>query len=163
MIIPLCTDQRQLFTDSDFAINCGGDTLRTSDTNYERDNETLGVASYYVTSANNWAVSSVGRYLEGTNDAYTRFTQQTFSNALNLQLFQSIRLSPVSLRYYGLGLENGNYTVNLQFADIDFPDSATWQSVGRRVFDIYIQVCALNYDMLPKIVRYSCSFLLGYP
>ncbi|XXG68630.1 hypothetical protein AAC387_Pa06g1675 [Persea americana] len=124
---------------SDFAINCGGDTLRTSDANYERDNETLGVASYYVTSANNWAVSSVGRYLEGTNDAYTRFTQQTFSNALNLQLFQSIRLSPVSLRYYGLGLENGNYTVNLQFADIDFPDSATWQSVGRRVFDIYIQ------------------------
>ncbi|RWR88650.1 Protein kinase domain-containing protein [Cinnamomum micranthum f. kanehirae] len=129
----------RLFTDSDFAINCGGDTLRTSDTNYERDNETLGVASYYVTTANSWAVSSVGRYLEGTNVAYTRFTQQTFSNALNLQLFQSIRLSPVSLRYYGLGLENGNYTVNLQFADIDFPDSATWQSVGRRVFDIYIQ------------------------
>ena len=153
MIIPLRTDQRQLFTDSDFAINCGGNTFGTGDTNYDGDNEDLGVASYYVSRANNWAVSSVGRYLKGTNVEYRRFTQK-ISNAL----FQSIRLSPVSLRYYGLGLENGNYTVNLQFADIDFPDSATWQSVGRRVFDIYMQVCAFNYDMFPKIVRHSCSF-----
>ncbi|XXG68656.1 hypothetical protein AAC387_Pa06g1694 [Persea americana] len=119
---------------SDFAINCGGNTLGTGDANYDGDNEDLGVASYYVTRANNWAVSSVGRYLKGTNVEYRRFTQK-ISNAL----FQSIRLSPVSLRYYGLGLENGNYTVNLQFADIDFPDSATWQSLGRRVFDIYMQ------------------------
>ncbi|KAK9121961.1 hypothetical protein Syun_019578 [Stephania yunnanensis] len=44
-----------------------------------------------------------------------------------------------SLRYYGLGLENGNYTVNLQFAEADFPDTRTWQSRGRRVFDIYVQ------------------------
>uniref|UniRef100_A0A0A9CS15 non-specific serine/threonine protein kinase n=1 Tax=Arundo donax TaxID=35708 RepID=A0A0A9CS15_ARUDO len=48
-------------------------------------------------------------------------------------------MSPSSLRYYGLGLENGNYTVVLQFAETAFPDTKTWQSLGRRVFDIYIQ------------------------
>ncbi|GKB03780.1 probable LRR receptor-like serine/threonine-protein kinase [Tanacetum coccineum] len=30
-----------------------------------------------------------------------------------------------SLRYYGLGLENGNYTVNLQFAELQIEDTPT--------------------------------------
>ncbi|GJN09501.1 hypothetical protein PR202_ga27514 [Eleusine coracana subsp. coracana] len=55
------------------------------------------------------------------------------------ELFQTARMSPSSLRYYGIGLENGNYTVDLQFAEFSFPDSQTWQSRGRRVFDIYVQ------------------------
>ncbi|KAL0009135.1 hypothetical protein SO802_010637 [Lithocarpus litseifolius] len=42
-------------------------------------------------------------------------------------------------RYYGLGLENGNYIVSLQFAETAFLDSITWKSLGRRVFNIYIQ------------------------
>ncbi|KAF8774969.1 hypothetical protein HU200_005017 [Digitaria exilis] len=48
-------------------------------------------------------------------------------------------MSPSSLRYYGIGLENGIYTVELQFAEFAYPDSLTWQSTGRRVFDIYVQ------------------------
>ncbi|GJN09499.1 hypothetical protein PR202_ga27512 [Eleusine coracana subsp. coracana] len=55
------------------------------------------------------------------------------------ELFQTARMSPSSLRYYGIGLENGNYTVDLQFAEFAYPDSQTWQSTGRRVFDIYVQ------------------------
>ncbi|KAK3121398.1 hypothetical protein QOZ80_8BG0652300 [Eleusine coracana subsp. coracana] len=64
---------------------------------------------------------------------------QQFQNALDSELFQTARMSPSSLRYYGIGLENGNYTVDLQFAEFSFPDSQTWQSRGRRVFDIYVQ------------------------
>ncbi|KMZ68965.1 putative Kinase [Zostera marina] len=55
------------------------------------------------------------------------------------KLFQSARSSPSSLRYYGIGLENGNYTVTLKFAKIQFTNDLTWKSFGRRVFDIYIQ------------------------
>ncbi|KAG2582296.1 hypothetical protein PVAP13_6KG099335 [Panicum virgatum] len=55
------------------------------------------------------------------------------------ELFQTARMSPSSLRYYGIGLENGNYTVELQFAEFAYPESPTWQSIGRRVFDIYVQ------------------------
>nr|CAB3488267.1 unnamed protein product [Digitaria exilis] len=53
--------------------------------------------------------------------------------------YVAARMSPSSLRYYGIGLENGNYTVTLQFAEVDFPDMESWRSRGRRVFDIYVQ------------------------
>ncbi|ONI20447.1 hypothetical protein PRUPE_2G016200 [Prunus persica] len=50
-------------------------------------------------------------------------------------------VSPGSLRYYGLGLQNGPYTVTLQFAETVSAsrDTQTSQSLGRRVLDIYIQ------------------------
>jgi hypothetical protein len=44
------------------------------------------------------------------------------------------------LRYYGIGLENGNYTVTLEFAEFESPDPVAWKNRGRRVFDIYLQV-----------------------
>jgi hypothetical protein len=58
-------------------------------------------------------------------------------------LFQTARLSASSLRYYGLGLENGFYNITLQFAETTILDSTTWKSLARRVFDIYIQVFML--------------------
>lgn len=50
------------------------------------------------------------------------------------------RLSPLSLTYYGFCLKNGNYTVNLHFAEIMFTDDRTSSSLGRRIFDVYVQV-----------------------
>ncbi|KAL7087491.1 hypothetical protein ACP275_13G071000 [Erythranthe tilingii] len=49
------------------------------------------------------------------------------------------RLSPISLTYYGFRLINGNYTVNLHFAEIMFTDDKTYSSLGRRIFDVYVQ------------------------
>ncbi|KAM3684245.1 hypothetical protein ACJW31_11G029400 [Castanea mollissima] len=125
---------------SEFAIKCGGPQITSSDgIVYERDNETLGPATYYVDDTERWAVSNVG-YFSGSNNAqYTSSSLSQFTNTLDSELFQTARLSASSLRYYGLGLENGNYTVSLQFAEIAFVNSNTWQSLGRRVFDIYIQ------------------------
>ncbi|XP_058071818.1 probable LRR receptor-like serine/threonine-protein kinase At1g56130 isoform X4 [Magnolia sinica] len=123
-----------------FAINCGGPEITTSSgTKFESDNEPLTATSYYVVDTNRWAVSNVGRFTEGSNIEYTRNTLTPFTNTLDIELFQSARLSPASLRYYGLGLENGNYTVHLQFAERDFPDARIWHSIGRRYFDIYVQ------------------------
>ncbi|KAJ0013526.1 hypothetical protein Pint_21527 [Pistacia integerrima] len=53
----------------------------------------------------------------------------------------TITASASSLRYYGLGLENGNYTLTLQFAEIADLDTTGRRSLGRRVFDIYVQAC----------------------
>ncbi|KAF7140610.1 hypothetical protein RHSIM_Rhsim06G0236300 [Rhododendron simsii] len=125
---------------SNFAIKCGGPQITSSNQIvYERDNETLGPATYNVTGTNRWAVSNVGRFGENNNAQYSSFTPSQFTNVLDSKLFQTARISPGSLRYYGLGLENGNYTVTLQFAEIVIPSPPTWQSLGRRVFDIYIQ------------------------
>uniref|UniRef100_A0A0E0EJ09 non-specific serine/threonine protein kinase n=1 Tax=Oryza meridionalis TaxID=40149 RepID=A0A0E0EJ09_9ORYZ len=106
---------------------------------YEADATSLGAASYYVTGQTRWGISNVGKFNEAPNGSYLMYSSQQFQNALDSELFQTARMSPSSLRYYGLGLENGNYTVLLQFAEFAYPDTKTWQSIGRRVFDIYVQ------------------------
>ncbi|PWA90608.1 leucine-rich repeat transmembrane protein kinase [Artemisia annua] len=122
---------------SDFGINCGGPQITSSSRLvHEQDNEALGPATYYLTPERRWGVSNVG---QRDNPTYTAFTQRQFTNTLDSELFQTARLSAGSLRYYGLGLENGNYTVNLQFAELLIEDGPTWRSTGRRVFDIYLQ------------------------
>ena len=129
---------------------------------YERDNETLGPATYYVVDTERWAVSNVGYFSGSKNAQYTSSSSSQFTNTLDSELFQTARLSASSLRYYGLGLENGNYTVSLQFAEIAFVNTDTWQSLGRRVFDIYIQVCIILSNCFTTTTFYSkmkCIFL----
>ncbi|KAI8539527.1 hypothetical protein RHMOL_Rhmol09G0189700 [Rhododendron molle] len=124
---------------SDFAINCGGPEITSaSQIVYERDNETLGPATYYETSTKRWAVSNVGRFNEMNNPQYTSVSSSQF-NTLDSELLQTARISPGSLRYFGLGLKNGNYNVTLKFAETAFLNPPTWKSLERHVFDIYIQ------------------------
>jgi hypothetical protein len=127
-------------SDYNFGIKCGGPQITSSDgIVYEMDNETLGPATYYVTNTNRWAVSNVGYFTGNNNPQYTSTLLSQFTS-IDSELFQTARLSASSLRYYGLGLENGNYTVRLQFVETAFQNTSTWKSLGRRVFDIYIQV-----------------------
>ncbi|CAJ2639459.1 unnamed protein product [Trifolium pratense] len=128
---------------SDFAIKCGGPQITTTDgIVYQTDNETLGPATYFVTDTNRWAVSNVGMFY-GSSDPrlFKNSITNQFTRTVNSELFKTARLSASSLRYYGLGLENGFYNITLQFAETDILDSTstTWKSLGRRVFDIYIQ------------------------
>ncbi|KAF8408686.1 hypothetical protein HHK36_004749 [Tetracentron sinense] len=128
--------------DANFSIKCGGKDMRSSEgVMFEAENSTLGPASYYLVNSDKWAVSNVGLFADRSRVAYIDTTFAQIDNTLNSEFFQTSRLSPGSLRYYGLGLQNGFYTVNLYFAETRFDDrsSLTWQSLGRRVFDIYIQ------------------------
>uniref|UniRef100_A0A161ZX01 non-specific serine/threonine protein kinase n=1 Tax=Daucus carota subsp. sativus TaxID=79200 RepID=A0A161ZX01_DAUCS len=123
-----------------FSVKCGGPQVTSSDRIvYERDNQTLGPATYYVNPANRWAVSNAGLHAGSNNPQYIYASSSQFTNTLDSELFQTARISAGSLRYYGLGLENGNYTVKLQFAEIAFLNPPTWKSLGKRIFDIYIQ------------------------
>lgn len=128
---------------SSFAVDSGGNGLISGSDNsmYQPDDigTKLGAASYYVTGAPTWGVSNVGRFMDASNGSYIIYSSQQFQNTLDTELFRNARMSPSSLRYFGIGLENGNYTVTLQFAEFDFPDSQSWKSTGRRVFDIYVQ------------------------
>lgn len=60
------------------------------------------------------------------------------------ELYMDARGSPISLTYYGFCLAKGRYTVNLHFAEIMFTNDQSYGSLGRRVFDIYLQVHALT-------------------
>ncbi|KAK7313194.1 hypothetical protein VNO77_37694 [Canavalia gladiata] len=125
----------------DFAIKCGGPQVTSAaGTVYEMDNATLSPATYYVTDTNRWAVSNVGLFTGSNSPGYTSSVSNQFTGTVNPELFQTARLSASSLRYYGLGLENGFYNITLQFAETAILDTpTTWKSLGRRVFDIYIQ------------------------
>ncbi|PPS03757.1 hypothetical protein GOBAR_AA16893 [Gossypium barbadense] len=126
---------------ANFAIKCGGLQMTADGIVFEAENNSLGTATFNVTSTQKWAVSSVGLYEDRENPMYVQNTFAQVKSTNTPGLFLTSRTSPVSLRYYGLGLENGPYTVNLFFAETAYPDRITrsWKSLGRRVFDIYIQ------------------------
>uniref|UniRef100_A0ACD5UVU3 Uncharacterized protein n=1 Tax=Avena sativa TaxID=4498 RepID=A0ACD5UVU3_AVESA len=126
---------------SSFAVDCGSTRSVSGSDNsvYEPDGATLGPASFYVTGAPTWGVSNVGWFMDAINGSYIIYSSHQFLNTLDTELFRNARMSPSSLRYFGIGLQNGNYTVTLQFAEFDFPDGQSWKSTGRRVFDIYVQ------------------------
>ncbi|KAL0328653.1 UNVERIFIED_CONTAM: putative LRR receptor-like serine/threonine-protein kinase [Sesamum calycinum] len=101
-----------------FAINCGGPQITSSDKIiYDMDNEPLGPATHYMTRSGRWAVSNVGLPVDADSPQYQSSTSSQLTNASDPGLFHTARISAGSLRYYGLGLENGNYTVRLLFTE----------------------------------------------
>ena len=79
----------------------------------------------------------------------------------NLELYKSARISPISLTYYAYCMSNGNYTVSLHFAEIEFSDDKTYKSLGRRLFDIYIQVNRYFTSTLEEIIWYFAYFKIS--
>ncbi|KAK2988677.1 hypothetical protein RJ640_012713 [Escallonia rubra] len=77
------------------------------------------------------------------SDAYTA-KNVSILRMSDSELYTTARLSPLSLTYYARCLANGNYTVTLHFAEIIFRDNRSYQSLGRRVFDVYIQGLLLD-------------------
>ncbi|XAR56433.1 Non-specific serine/threonine protein kinase [Bertholletia excelsa] len=97
-------------------INCGGSKTTYGGNEYAADWTPLG-PSYFATSEK-WAYSTTG--------VFTDF-------------YQTARLAPTSLRYYGLCLRKGSYKATLHFAEIMFSVDQTFSSLGRRYFDVSIQ------------------------
>lgn len=127
--------------DSSFAVDSGGTRpiIGSDKSYYEPDDTNLGEASYYVSNSTRWGISNTGKFMEAANFSFIVYTSRQFTNTLDSVLFQTARTSSSSLRYYGIGLKNGFYNVELQFAEIFFPDNTTWTSLGTRIFDIFIQ------------------------
>ncbi|TYH48262.1 hypothetical protein ES332_D10G055700v1 [Gossypium tomentosum] len=124
-----------------FSIKCGGPAMIADGISFDVDNSTLGPATFNISSIRKWAVSNAGLFAERPIQQYVQNFAGTVSGTNTPKLYETSRLSPGSLRYYGLGLENGSYTVRLFFAETGFPElaSQSWKSLGRRVFDVYIQ------------------------
>ncbi|KAA8525475.1 hypothetical protein F0562_007330 [Nyssa sinensis] len=124
-----------------FSIKCGGkDQVSASGIRFYDDSETLGAASFYTSSNYQWAVSNTGNFISNPNGPqYIAETGSQITETLESELYKTARISPSSLRYYGLGLKNGKYNVELHFAEIQMDDSQSWRGLGRRLFDVYIQ------------------------
>ncbi|KAH7665630.1 Non-specific serine/threonine protein kinase protein [Dioscorea alata] len=119
-------------------INCGGASLTIGEDEYEGD-ENIGGASDYHSYDEKWAYSSTGRFVHNVDNEPFIATNLSVLNMLNPELYMTARLSPASLKYYGLCLQNGNYTVKLHFAEIMITADEAYYNVGRRFFDVSIQ------------------------
>ncbi|MBA0662533.1 hypothetical protein Goklo_006637, partial [Gossypium klotzschianum] len=129
------------FNSHSLYVNCGGDDVSINGKTYigDRTFGSGGAATLYR-NGDNWGFSNTGDFRDDDDEANSqlRFTKAVQSTNLS-ELYTTARLSPLSLTYYHYCLENGNYNVTLHFAEIQFSNNETYASLGRRLFDIYIQ------------------------
>lgn len=128
-----------ILADYEIFINCGGRSVVLDDIEYESDTSSGGAAKFLRADSGKWAYSSTGNFIGESKAAYVAENTSMLTMP-NAALYSSARLNPLSLKYYGLCLQKGNYTVRLHFAEIVFTDDQTFSGVGRRVFDVSIQV-----------------------
>ncbi|KAL5771680.1 hypothetical protein ACOSP7_015834 [Xanthoceras sorbifolium] len=117
-----------------FFINAGGDETSTETGHYDADTNT----SLFYVSPNNWAYSCSGYFQSSTSDTSDYIKNMT-CGAPSISLYEKARLCPQALTYYGFCLKNGEYIVRLHFAEIVYAKDEDHSSLGKRVFDIYIQ------------------------
>ncbi|KAM4114496.1 hypothetical protein ACJW30_04G072400 [Castanea mollissima] len=116
-------------------INCGGVTKKFEGNEYEQDINTDG-RSQFSSISEEWGYSSTGVFMGKDSTSY--LAQNTFS--LNVTgIYETARVAPLSLRYYGLCLREGSYKVKLHFAEIMFSNDQNFSSLGRRIFNVSIQ------------------------
>lgn len=118
------------------------------DTVYEGDS-TVTQPSTFHESSTNWAFSSTGVFMDYSipSGGYIVSDQD---NILKLpmkdsEIYKDARTSPLSLTYYAFCLGAGSYNVSLHFAEITFADEKSYRSLGRRYFDVYVQVSKYKF------------------
>ncbi|XP_028796997.1 probable LRR receptor-like serine/threonine-protein kinase At1g53430 [Neltuma alba] len=115
-------------------INCGGPQIIYEGNKYEGDIRPEPI-SFFCPSDDKWAYSSTARV-----KYYNKITTNRFSlNITGPDFYQTARISPLSLKYHGLCMINGNYNVKLYFAEIMYSQDQDFNHVGRRIFDVSIQ------------------------
>ncbi|GFP96953.1 probable LRR receptor-like serine/threonine-protein kinase rfk1 [Phtheirospermum japonicum] len=125
-------------------VNCGGADLTAKESNrrviYEGDGGGDNSARY-LSDNSYWGYVSTGDFMDEPNYQNSRSIRPTITTATtNLSgLYTTARLSPLSLTYFHYCLEKGTYNVTLHFAEILFTNDQTYNSLGRRMFNIYIQ------------------------
>ena len=119
-------------------INCGGQKTRIGKVTFQQDSDNDGGAKFVPRYAE-WGYSSSGVFWKPI--VHNFIAQNTSLLRMNdTTLYEEARLAATSFTYYGRCLAKGNYTVTLYFSEIVFDDVKSFKSLGRRFFDIYIQV-----------------------
>ncbi|KAL6202045.1 hypothetical protein ACLB2K_025756 [Fragaria x ananassa] len=120
-------------------INCGGKATTIGGINFEADQDPGGPA-HFAPSEPSWGFSSTGHFWS-VNTTSKDYIANNISilGMNNSELYTDARLSPLSLTYYGRCFGSGNYTVKLYFSEIIIRGNKSFSSLGRRIFDVYIQ------------------------
>ncbi|KAK7359171.1 hypothetical protein VNO77_01119 [Canavalia gladiata] len=132
-------------------VNCGGENVKVMENDenilYVGDGHVIGggAAKYYNDHENYWGFSRTGDFMDDGDYQNARDTRSLLSSNMP-ELYRTARVTPISLTYFHYCLENGKYTVNLHFAEIQFTSDNTYRSLGKRLFDIYVQERLVRKD-----------------
>lgn len=138
-------------------INCGGENVQVTNSSrkitYQADNKKVWAATNL--HMERWGISNTGDFTDDKSDDDTFIV----STSLRLSggsphLYKTARRSALSLVYYAFCLENGAYNLKLHFMEIQFSDKEVYSRIGRRVFDVYVQV-KRHYLLLVRIYVFS--------
>ncbi|KAB5534233.1 hypothetical protein DKX38_017319 [Salix brachista] len=143
-----------------FHINCGGgQDVKNDRILYEGEPNSEGIAAArnYHRPGSNWGFSSTGDFMNDDDFNDDKYTLRPNISPVVSELYTTARRTPLSITYYGYCLENGDYTVRLHFAEIQFTDEIPGYKVARRVFDIYIQVTELIVKVSLRLHFYPIS------
>lgn len=127
-------------------INCGGRRTSFGGEDYEENQSDEGPSHFE--SNDRWAYSSFGVYMGQDKGKFIAFNDTPMTSNTP-EIYQTARLSPSSLKFYGLCLRRGSYRVRLHFAEIMFTDGSNFTSLGKRLFDVAIQgnVVLTDFDI----------------
>ena len=140
--------------DNSLFINCGGEEVTVGKAHYHNDTST---SNFFQSPNDDWAYSYSGDYFWAKINDSTLVRNSTCEvSSPEAKLDNNFRLAPVSLTYYGLCLSNGKYHVTLHFAETLYSKGEDNSRVGKRVFDVYIQV-SISLFRMPIFVVISHS------
>ncbi|KAL1205159.1 putative LRR receptor-like serine/threonine-protein kinase [Cardamine amara subsp. amara] len=124
-------------------INCGGESVNITHSlgkiTYQADNNKTDVATNL--HFKNWGISNTGGFKDDERNREINYILSTSSKLKGdyRHIYKTARRSALSLTYYAFCLENGTYNVKLHFMEIQFSDGKLYTSLGRRIFDVYVQ------------------------
>nr|GMC69372.1 probable LRR receptor-like serine/threonine-protein kinase At1g53430 [Ipomoea batatas]GME00657.1 probable LRR receptor-like serine/threonine-protein kinase At1g53430 [Ipomoea batatas]GME18817.1 probable LRR receptor-like serine/threonine-protein kinase At1g53430 [Ipomoea batatas] len=132
------SDLKYQLNDSLF-INCGGESMNINGSIFEGDLDSNGISTFFLSSSLRWGYSSMGSY-SIINGEYI-IDNTCIVGVGDVPLYSTARVSPVSLKYYGFCLRDGEYTVRLHFAELVTYNNYKTPYVNKsgRVFDVDIQ------------------------
>ncbi|GMP74120.1 hypothetical protein CsSME_00031636 [Camellia sinensis var. sinensis] len=140
--------------DDHLYINCGGGIASINGTGYEADNDTLGGSHFFLSPNNKWGYSSMGSFNKSypgwwspsplpSQSKYLRYKTCDLNMSDSI-LYSTVRIAPISLKYYGFCLKNGHYIVKLHFAEIAWNQNRGLNQTKlrrtlKRIFNVKIQ------------------------
>ncbi|KAM3748472.1 hypothetical protein ACB098_05G111400 [Castanea mollissima] len=120
-------------------IYCGGKATTVGNIQYEDNEDRAGPAKFFH-ERENWGFSSTGSFWDyNTLENGYIATNESILTMDESELYTNARQSPLSFTYYAHCLASGTYKVKLHFAEIVFRGNRSFYSLGRRIFDIYVQ------------------------
>ncbi|WCJ32479.1 Leucine-rich repeat transmembrane protein kinase [Euphorbia peplus] len=134
-------------------INCGGREGVFDGQVYYKDVSQKMFYESGENGGNRWAYTCSGDFSSGFDRGISLsssdFTSNKTCGVPDDTIVATARLCPVALTYYAFCLHNGNYSVKLKFAETAFSKDEDHSSLGKRVFDLYIQGVKMesNFNM----------------